>query len=710
MRRKKSLQVILIAALVMPLLLSAAWLSDKSGTSGNSSGNRNTHGYLYPSIQITDNNFPVISLISAQYDTGSRAVQISWQDSSIKKQDLPSTSVSAFGPRISWDTQGKAEFRYAIYRSTEIISTLQVFYRAQKIGVVYAGVRKYRDTEAKSGKYYYAVSVLDKGDTEYFKPSYDQSYTSEPVIIAEKPNPVSGLMASYNSTENTVHLKWSHDKPAATRYRVYVSQNRITDPSSIGILQMLGTVQSGQTSFSYKPMQNGSYYYAVIPVSSKGLYNNSLSPANSLSSPLLVSRPSTGGGMPAMITGLKAGYDLLTRTMDVRWQYQSPERPGLRVYMNHRSMISNALLLQKSMLIKDFKPGTSLTNFKIAAAGAGNYYLAIISYNISGVFNNKLIPDWNITSAPVVVPGLKTTTVTNYVTATNYLYITNITPVFVTNYKLITKETLKPLTNSYTNYFTNVITVTNAAYTNAAGTNSVFMTNMITVTNMMTNVIEMTNTMTNLIEMTNTVTNMVDVTNMITNTLDMTNYITNVINITNGMTNLINITNTFTNTVTATNWLDITNVRTLTNTATVTNSIDITNYRFKTLFLTNRVIIKETRPGNGNNTGYRPPTRHTQPRDTGYRDRVTLRRTVRSFFRNKARRNRGGMWGNIRQLRRIMNSTTDQSVRNQCLLFIGRAYYNLGQYLTAFRNFVRLKKTLPDESRFWIRRCVSRMR
>ena len=698
MKRFRQLHIILIIAFIAPILLSADWLSDKSGSSGgngNVSGNRNPHGYLYPTIKASDNSFPGVTLISSHYDAAGRSVTVTWQDSTLKKQDLPTTSVSAFGPRISWDSQGKAEFRYAVYRSSEIISSDQAFFRAKKIGVIHAGVQQCRDTGIASGKYYYAVSVLDKGDTEYFKTSYDQTYTSEPVHIVEKPNPPSGLMASYNRAANSVSLQWSHDRAASTQFRIYVSSVRITDPSSIATLQMIGTTAAGQTRYSYKPLQSGSFYYAVIPVSSGGVYNNSLSQGNSLTSPLLVTT-TTPSSMPPMITGLKAKYNRFAGMMDVHWRYQSPERPGLRVYINHRSMISNNALLGKSMMIKDFRPGTNLTNFRIAAAGAGKYYLAIISYNVSGIFNNKLIPDWNITSKPMIVPGMKTTTVTNYVTATNYLYITNITPVFVTNYKMVTKETLKPLTNTYTNiiHMTNQIDVTNYIATNDIDS----VTNIIYATNYVTNHID--------IDMTNTITNIIDMTNMITNTVD----ITNEINITNGMTNIVFLTNTFTNTIAATNWTGVTNIHTVTNETTVTNSVNVTNFRFKTLFLTNRVIIKETGNRTGNTT-YRPPVRDRRPpANTGYRDRITLRRTVRSFFRNRSRRNRSGMWANIRQLRRIMNSTTDRSVKNQCLLFIGRAYYNLGQYLTAFRNFVRLKKQLPDESRFWIRRCVSKMR
>jgi len=603
MRKSRLIGIALLFAVLPPLVISAAWLSDKSasGSSSNATGSRNPHDYLYPTIKVSDSNFPMVSLISAGYQAGSRSVQITWQDSTIKKQGLSPATLRAFGPRISWDNQGKAQFRYALYRSREMIASESIFYKATKIGVVYAGTMKFQDTTVQSGKYHYAVSVLDEGDTEYFKPSYDQSYTSEPVAVADLPNPVTGLMASYDRVNNRVNLSWSHDKPQSTTYRVYVSRSRILTPASPGRLQMLGTAGSNQTTFQYAPTASGSYYYAVIPLGSDGVMNTAMSSANSLATPLLVNLPPAGAGaLPAMVTALKASYDLSAKVMAVSWLYQTDERPGLQVYMNHQNMITNEGILQSSKLIKDFRPGTSLTNFKISDAWAGSHYLAIISYNASGVFNRKLIPNWNVTTNPVSVPGLKAAAATRYVIATNYLFITNITPVFITNYTEITRETLKPLSSTYTNI-------------------------------------------------------------------------------------------------------------TITNTATVTNSITVTNYRFKTLFLTNRVIIKETGRSGQPDNGYRTSIRRT-PLDTGYRDRITLRRIVKQFFRNRARRNRGGFRTNIQQLKAVMHSSTSQSVKDQCLLFIGRAYYNLGQHLIAFRHFVRLRRRLPDESRFWIRRCVSRMR
>jgi len=83
---------------------------------------------------------------------------------------------------------------------------------------------------------------------------------------------------------------------------------------------------------------------------------------------------------------------------------------------------------------------------------------------------------------------------------------------------------------------------------------------------------------------------------------------------------------------------------------------------------------------------------------------------VVSFFKNRDTNNKLGLRANIDHFQLFEQSAKNEDVRRQSVLFAGQAYYYLGEYSNAFRKFVQLKDSMPDESRGWINRCVERMR
>ena len=120
--------------------------------------------------------WPRVSLIQAGYDPANDRVLIRWQDAS-------SLDSSVAMPR------------YVVYRGSGMLSTEAALDAAERIAIIPSGVRVCSDTNAPDGQHYYAVTVLDKDDTEFFKSSYDQTYTVDPVRVERSVPIVDGLTA-----------------------------------------------------------------------------------------------------------------------------------------------------------------------------------------------------------------------------------------------------------------------------------------------------------------------------------------------------------------------------------------------------------------------------------------------------------------------------------------------------------------------------------
>ncbi|MDR2735027.1 MAG: hypothetical protein LBC99_10420 [Spirochaetota bacterium] len=126
----------------------------------------------------------------------------------------------------------------------------------------------------------------------------------------------------------------------------------------------------------------------------------------------------------------------------------------------------------------------------------------------------------------------------------------------------------------------------------------------------------------------------------------------------------------------------------------------ITNVKYVDKIVTNIKYVDQTIPGAQSDSA---PTIKTT-------DTAALRKEVISFFRNRDEKNTQGLRANIDHFRMFEVTAKNEDIRNQSVLFAGQAFYHLGEYSNAFREFVRLKDIMPDESRGWINRCVERMR
>ena len=487
-----------IFILLIPSIILPEWLSDKKNAGDLFKLNK--HGYLMPIIN--EKIYPKIGLIESVY--------------LLKKKSV----------RISWYNQTNKDYRYIIYRSDKRISTLDTFYKAEKVGIVDKTSMKFLDKMTKPGKYYYAVAVLDKNKIEYFKPAYDQTYQSQPVSVIMPPDTVMGILANYDVSTGKIKITWKNPITSGLIYKIYQNNSPITSLIPRKNSKYLGETEPSAGSFSYIPEKDGSFYYCAVSIDPKKVESvDYITNKNITTSALVYKKIAIISQKPKPVSDIKAVYNKTNDIITITWKYSDLQKPGLKIQHNQSFPILFVDTLNSSSIVKNIQPGSGITSYVINKPKSGRHYFAITSYNLSGTQNIDLIPDSNSINEAVNVPFRKITPPITNVIKTNMI--------------------LKSLTN----FSTNIVFKTNTILSTATNfvTNTVFKTNFVNITNISTKF------STNLIHTT--------ATNTVTNTIVKT--ITNILS--------------FTNTISQTNIYSLTNTVVLTNTVLTTNTGSITN-------------------------------------------------------------------------------------------------------------------------------------
>ncbi|HPH01552.1 MAG TPA: hypothetical protein PK297_01165 [Spirochaetota bacterium] len=617
-------RLILAAVLSSPMVLFPAWLSDKQGSSANTAVASSSsaassartvafssssssiapmrRGFFVPSTPAT--SWPRASLIQTDLDPGTGKVIVRWQDSSV----------------INTPTQGT---RYAVYRGSTLLSSEAALDTAQRVGLVDAGVRVYTDSDVPDGKYFYAVTVVDANNFEYYRPAFDQSYTFDAISVEQGVPIVTGIAAAFESSSKMIHLRWNN--PATTTnslmYVIYQSTSPFISIQDPGVREV-GRVQSPATNYSVLVSGEGSYYHAIVTRNPSGRQSTVLRNGSNVTDAALAVKIQSGPDLPLLVTGINSSFDPNSRVVTLRWKYRDQRLPGLVIYHNTTAPMTIKGALSSAVPVHTVRPGSGETNFSMAAANPGNHFFSIVSFE--GIKTNDiLLSGENTIGQPLVVPYPDF-----YVRRTNYIVE------YVTNVRII--NVVQTNTNLYLMFQTNRQSV------NAWSTNL----------------------------------------------------------------NLIKVDRFVTNDRVVISDRTVTNLRVVTNTRVVTNQhiVHLTNIRHVTV--TNERVVTTGRPVTVTNIA-RNDLVPEPYREAGV---AQLRSEIRTFFNHRDSGNKNGLFGNIYALRRLQSITRDPDVERQCTLFIGQAYFYLGEYTTAFREFIKLKDSLPEESRGWINRCVERMR
>lgn len=254
--------------LFFPVLVTAAWLSDKDPSTSwkddrGQPAATNQRGFKKPEIPVTE--FPKVSLIQAVYENSKRAVIVTWEE----------------------DTNYPSDYRYVVYRSRVAVSSEEKMSASKQLGTVPSGVKRYVDRVAEEGSYFYAVSVIDKSGKEYFKPEFDQTYTTEATRVQFKATATTNqtvpqqphildLQAEYLGEERAVRLSWRYYDISRPGLRIYSNgEEAITSVARLNRSKLVHSVLPAveTTSLLITNLAPGEYYFAVTSYNAEGEQN-----------------------------------------------------------------------------------------------------------------------------------------------------------------------------------------------------------------------------------------------------------------------------------------------------------------------------------------------------------------------------------------------------------------------------------------------------
>ena len=111
------------------------------------------------------------------------------------------------GIRIKWDTGGTRGNKFNVYRSPSIINSAQELYAASRLATIKDNT--FADNSVPEfGTYYYAITVTDKNNIEYFTPLSGENFTYEGIYLKEKTISTPLNVTAFSGTAGSVIIKW----------------------------------------------------------------------------------------------------------------------------------------------------------------------------------------------------------------------------------------------------------------------------------------------------------------------------------------------------------------------------------------------------------------------------------------------------------------------------------------------------------------------
>lgn len=220
------------------------------------------------------------------------------------------------GVRLRWDT-GKADgLIFNLYRSPSIINTRQELTAASKL--VSTMDNSFTDiTVPEFGTYYYAVTVTDKNNIEYFNPIPGENFTTEGAFLKEKAISSPLNVQAYAGKERTIIVKWLRSSSRADRevtgYEIYRSDEIINSQFSLKKSRLINIADKDTTFYTDIAPGAGQFYYAVFPRYSDGTVDiNFETAASHTKAPVEIN-------IPYSITGIKA--EALNGKIILKWEF-----------------------------------------------------------------------------------------------------------------------------------------------------------------------------------------------------------------------------------------------------------------------------------------------------------------------------------------------------------------------------------------------------
>jgi hypothetical protein len=197
------------------------------------------------------------------------------------------------GVLITWKMLLSPDIKYNIYRSRNIIDTKEKVKLAFKVTTV-KHISSYIDPVRNDSEgYFYAITVTDKSNKEYFEFESNENYTEKSTGSIKTGSFIFNNFTSKLINNIDVKLEWDisnkKDLSRIMTYELYRSDRIINDPENLRLAKFIDSVKYNANSYLDKNPGPGTHYYAVLAKFENGMGDVSLSrDKNFTSRPILI--------------------------------------------------------------------------------------------------------------------------------------------------------------------------------------------------------------------------------------------------------------------------------------------------------------------------------------------------------------------------------------------------------------------------------------
>ncbi len=272
--------------------------------------------------------------------------------------------------RISWSKAKGDKLRYNIYRSKSMVSARADLEVAEKIASIEEN--SYTDRNVPDyGTYFYAITITDRNDIEYFTPSANNNYAISGIYIKGRTLTTPLNTGAFLGQNNSIIVKWEQGHSLTGKviagYEIYRSEEVIESQLKLKFAKLLHIAGASETLYTDTNPGPGKYYYAVFARYNDGTVDiNFESDSNFTRSPVMIVSA-------YRITAMEA--DIFEKKITIKWNYTGNSgNETVSIFRSSRPAEDSGMLMPDSIIASE-----NIRNgmYSLDAPSKGEFYYGL---------------------------------------------------------------------------------------------------------------------------------------------------------------------------------------------------------------------------------------------------------------------------------------------------------------------------------------------
>lgn len=300
--------------------------------------------------------------------------------------------------RVTWTKAKGEKLKYNIYRSKSMISARADLEVAEKVASTEEN--SYTDRNVPDyGTYFYAVTITDRNDIEYFTPSANNNYAISGIYIKGRTLTTPLNTGAFLGQNNAIIVKWEQGHSLTGKsiagYEIYRSEEVIDSQLKLKFARLLHIAGPSETLYTDASPGSGKFYYAVFARYNDGTVDiNFDSDSNFTRTPVMIVSD-------FRVTAMEA--ELFEGKIIIKWNYTGNSgNETVSIFRTSKPAEDSGMLMPDSIIAtENIKTGT----FTLQVPPKGLFYYGLFTRDENRVVQFR--SGINITPAPLGIKDEK---------------------------------------------------------------------------------------------------------------------------------------------------------------------------------------------------------------------------------------------------------------------------------------------------------------